>query len=141
MATSPNIADEKYVVLTTTKKSGQTVATAVWIAPLPDGSMGFTTELTSGKVKRIRNFPDVTIQPSNMRGKVKPGTASVAARATVLTGDEVTPVETAIAAKYRVIVALMRIAEAVGRKVKRSDPAPRAAIRLELTPESRPSQP
>lgn len=29
-----NIADEKYVVLTTTKKNGQTVPTPVWIAPL-----------------------------------------------------------------------------------------------------------
>ena len=85
-----NIADEKYVVLTTTKKNGQTVPTPVWIAPLPDGSLGFTTELTSGKVKRIRNFPDVTLQASNVRGVVKPGSSPVTARASVLTGDDVT---------------------------------------------------
>ena len=87
-----NIADEKYVVLTTTKKNGQTVPTPVWIAPLPDGSLGFTTELTSGKVKRIRNFPDVTLQASNVRGVVKPGSSPVTARASVLTGDDGTAV-------------------------------------------------
>ena len=127
-----NIADEKYVVLTTTKKNGQTVPTAVWIAALPDGSLGFTTELTSGKVKRIRNFPDVTLQPCSLRGTVKPGTSPVAARATVLIGDDAAPVEAAIAAKYRIIVTLMRAGEAVRRVVKRSKDDNRAAIRLEL---------
>ncbi|MFN8023534.1 MAG: PPOX class F420-dependent oxidoreductase [Acidimicrobiales bacterium] len=127
-----NIADEKYVVLTTTKKNGQTVPTAVWIAALPDGSLGFTTELTSGKVKRIRNFPEVTLQPSNARGVVKPGSSPITARASVLTGDEVTPVETAIKAKYGFMVTLIGVTYSIRKLFKRSDPAPRAAIRLEL---------
>ena len=127
-----NIADEKYVVLTTTKKNGQTVPTPVWIAPLADGSLGFTTELTSGNVKRIRNFPDVTLQASNVRGVVKPGSSPVTARASVLTGDDGTAVETAIAAKYPVMVGLFRVGASLRKLVKRSDPAPRAAIRVEL---------
>jgi PPOX class probable F420-dependent enzyme len=127
-----DLADEKYVVLTTTKKNGQSVPTPVWIARLPDGALGFTTELGSGKVKRIRNFPDVTLQPSNSRGAVKPGSAPVAARATVLTEDAVTPVEAAIKAKYGFMVTLIEIGYKVRSLVKRSSGGGRAAIRLEL---------
>ncbi|MCB1001965.1 MAG: PPOX class F420-dependent oxidoreductase [Ilumatobacteraceae bacterium] len=126
------LADEKYVVLTTTRKDGRSVPTPVWIAALPDGALGFTTELSSGKVKRIRNFPDVTLQPSNARGVVKPGTTPVVARATVLTDQDVGPVETAIRAKYGLWVPLINAAYEIGRIVRRRPKHPGAGIRLEL---------
>jgi uncharacterized protein len=126
-----SLADEKYVVITTTKKSGAKVPTPVWIARLDDGSLGFTTDLTSGKVKRIRNYPDVTLQPSNSRGVVKPGSSPVAARATVLSGAEAAPTEAAISAKYGFMVKLINTAQAARRLVTRSKPAPPCAIRLE----------
>lgn len=126
------LADEKYVVLTTTRKDGRSVPTPVWIAALPDGAFGFTTELTSGKVKRIRNFPDVTLQPSNARGVVKPGTTPVAAHATVLTGQDLVPVETAIRAKYGLFVKVIDVVHRLTRLVRRRDEQPRAGIRLEL---------
>lgn len=131
--TSPtDLAAEKYVVLTTTKKNGQTVPTPVWIARLPDGALGFTTDLGSGKVKRIRNFPDVTLQPSNSRGVITPGSAPVAARASVLTDDAAMPVEQAIKAKYGFMVTLIEVAYKLRSLVKRSSGGGRAAIRLEL---------
>lgn len=130
---SSGIADEKYVVLTTRRKNGQTVPTAVWIARLPDGSMGFTTDLTSGKVKRIRNFADVTLQPSNMRGVVRPGTEPVAATASILTGTEVDPVETAILKKYGIPARLIGLGAAIRKLLKRNAPDERAAIRLVLS--------
>ena len=126
------LAAEKYVVLTTTRKDGRTVPTPVWIAPLPGGGLGFTTELDSGKVKRIRNFPDVTLQPSSARGAVKEGTTPTPARATVLTGAEVDPVAAAIAGKYGFMVKLIGLAAAVRKLITRKEPV-RAAIRLELT--------
>ncbi|MEZ5249426.1 MAG: hypothetical protein R2713_09520 [Ilumatobacteraceae bacterium] len=43
------LADEKYVVLTTTRKDGRSVPTPVWIAALPDGALGFTTELRAAR--------------------------------------------------------------------------------------------
>ncbi len=132
MTNPTDLATEKYVVLTTTKKNGQTVPTPVWIARLPDGSLGFTTDLGSGKVKRIRNFPDVTLQPSNSRGVVTPGSTPVAARASVLTDDAVTPVEQAIKAKYGFMVTLIEVAYKLRSLVKRSSGDGRAAIRLEL---------
>lgn len=132
MRNPTDLATEKYVVLTTTKKNGQAVPTPVWIARLPDGSLGFTTDLGSGKVKRIRNFPDVTLQPSNSRGVVTPGSTPVAARASVLTDDAVTPVEQAIKAKYGFMVTLIEVAYKLRSLVKRSSGDGRAAIRLEL---------
>jgi uncharacterized protein len=131
-SSNSSIASEKYVSLVTRKKNGDVVATPVWIAALPDGALGFTTDLTSAKVKRIRNFADVTVQPCSMRGAVKEGTAPVAATATVLTGADIAPVEAAIKAKYRVMVALMGVGYAIGRIVSRTPKSPPAAIRLDL---------
>ncbi len=132
MTSSTDLAAQKYVVLTTTRKNGQTVPTPVWIALLPDGALGFTTDLTSGKVKRIRNFPDVTLQPSNARGVVTAGSSPVAARAVVLTDDAVTPVEQAIKAKYGFVFTLIEVASKLRSLAKRSSGDHRGAIRLEL---------
>ena len=67
------ITDEKYVLLTTFRRNGDGVATPVWIVALPDGTAGFTTEIDSGKVKRIVNNPSVTLQACSIRGSVRPG--------------------------------------------------------------------
>ena len=132
MATGATLADEKYVVLTTRKKNGDTVATPVWIAALPDGALGLTTELSSGKVKRIRNFADVTLQPSNSRGVPKPGTSAVPATASVLAGADADVVERAIKAKYGFQVTLVSIAYEIARIVRRRPKQPGGAIRIEL---------
>ncbi len=131
--TSPaSIAHEKYVSLVTRKKSGETVATAVWIAPLPDGTLGFTTDITSGKVKRIRNFADVTLQPCTGRGALKDGTTPVSAMATVMSGADTASIEAAIATKYGFIVKVIRVGSTLGRIVTRKPKSVAAAIRLEL---------
>ena len=132
MSTTSSLAAEKYVALVTTKKNGTHVSTPVWIAPLPDGALGFTTELASGKVKRIRNFPSVSLQPSNSRGTVKPGSTPVAATASVLTGADVAPVLAAIKQKYGFFVVLIGALDALRKLVKRSNGAERVAIRIEL---------
>lgn len=126
------LAGEKYLVLVTTKKNGTNVPTPIWIAELPDGALGFTTELTSGKVKRIRNFESVTLQPSNSRGVVKANSVPVAASASILTGSDVDPVAAAIAKKYGFAVKVIGALQKVRSLVKRSKPAERAAIRLVL---------
>lgn len=59
---------EKYIRLTTFRKSGEPVATPVWFA-FHDGRLHITTDADSGKMKRIRNNPRVLISPCNMRGK------------------------------------------------------------------------
>ncbi len=64
------VAGEKYVSLTTFTKDGRPKPTAVWIADLGDGTVGFTTSHEAWKAKRIRHTPRVTLQPCDMRGNV-----------------------------------------------------------------------
>ena len=94
------LADEKYIRLTTFTKDGRPKPAPVWIADLGDGTLGFTTDLGSWKVKRIRNTPSVEVIPSDARGNPKDGAESMSAIAEVRTGDRATPVEAAVKAKY-----------------------------------------
>jgi uncharacterized protein len=65
----------KYISLGTRKKDGSIVRTPVWYVSRDLGEFGaelfVTTEDNSGKVKRIRNFPDVEIAECDMRGRLK----------------------------------------------------------------------
>jgi uncharacterized protein len=79
------ISDEKYVSTTTYRKSGTPVSTATWIVELDGGRVGFWTSSKSGKYKRLRNNPKVTLQPSDGRGKIKAGTAAVEGTAELAT--------------------------------------------------------
>ena len=78
-----DITAERYVSATTFRRSGDAVPVPVWIVGLPDGRAGFTTGGTSGKVKRIRNRPDVVLRPCDMRGNVADGAPETSATATV----------------------------------------------------------
>ena len=123
------ITDETYVLLTTFRKSGEGVGTAVWIVALPDGFCGFTTEADSGKVKRIRNNAEVTLQPCDMRGRVREGSEVVRATAEVLLGDEAIPVRDAIRRKHSLFTKLMAVGAFFRGLVKKSDPT-ECAIRI-----------
>ncbi|WP_228000612.1 PPOX class F420-dependent oxidoreductase [Nocardia australiensis] len=57
-----------YVLLTTFRKDGTPVGTAVWAAP-DDGKLYVWTVTDSWKVKRLRRNPAVTVQPCNASGK------------------------------------------------------------------------
>jgi PPOX class probable F420-dependent enzyme len=63
---------QRYVRLATFRKSGEEVSTPVWFA-LYGGRLYVTTPPDSGKMKRIRNDPRVTLAPSDFRGKPKGG--------------------------------------------------------------------
>ncbi|MEU1523677.1 PPOX class F420-dependent oxidoreductase [Nocardia rhamnosiphila] len=75
------LAQAKYVSLTTYKKDGSPVGTPVWVAPDGDRLLVWTNP-ASWKVKRIRRNPEVTLQISDNRGRtqggeVLPGAAEV----------------------------------------------------------------
>lgn len=125
------ITDETYVLLTTFRKNGDGVPTPVWIVALPDGRCGFTTEVGSGKVKRIRNNPKVTLQPCDMRGKVREGSEIVHATAEVLVGADAHVVRDAIRAKHKVMTTMMGLADRVRRLFKKVDTT-ECAIRMQL---------
>jgi PPOX class probable F420-dependent enzyme len=76
-----SITDEKCMAFTTFRKSGEAVTTPVWVTPVSDGRLGFWTAMGSGKTKRLRNNPAVTVQPCSYTGKIRSGTTPVAGTA------------------------------------------------------------
>ena len=74
-----NLNGHQYMALTTYRRSGAGVPTAVWFAQ--DGDRLFIgTQDGSGKVKRIRNNAGVRVAPSDARGRVLGPEAAGAAR-------------------------------------------------------------
>ena len=126
-----SIADEKYVLISTFRKNGDAVSSPVWIVALADGSAGFTTEETSGKVKRIRNNPQVTLQPCSMKGTPKVGSAIVAASAEVVVGVDAQPIRDAIHSKYSVMSKFFKVGE-LWRKVRRKPEPATCVVRFTL---------
>ena len=106
-----SIADHRYVSFTTYRRNGDAVSSAVWIAPLSDGRAAFTTDPTSGKVKRLRNNASVTLVPCDVRGKVEPGTSAVTGTATIVAPDAegFGEVDRAMKAKYGIQFRLIEL--------------------------------
>lgn len=113
------LGDERYVSLTTFTRDGRPKPTAVWIAPLGDGRLGFTTASSSWKVRRIGATPAVTLQPCDSRGRIRAGTEAIPATAEVRTGAEFEPVRARVAKKYGLQFAAIslwgRLAKLTGR--------------------------
>ena len=64
-----SISGQKYLSLTTFRKSGAGVPTPVWFAE-NNGKLYVMTRSDSGKYKRLCNNPQVRIAPCTARGKV-----------------------------------------------------------------------
>ncbi|MDW3219093.1 MAG: PPOX class F420-dependent oxidoreductase [Acidimicrobiales bacterium] len=122
------IAAEKYVRLTTFTKDGRRKESPVWIADVGDGRVGFTTELDSWKVKRIRNTPTVELAASNMKGKVEEGAETVTGTATVVRDDEAAATAAAIKAKYGFQVTMIRAIGTIKARFGRGDDTPCAVL-------------
>ncbi len=102
------LADEQYVLLTTTRRTGATVPTPVWVARDGD-ALVVTTGAESGKVKRMRHTPRVTVQACDRAGTPHPGAAVVAARATLHDDAESRErLDAALSEKYGVQYAAIR---------------------------------
>jgi uncharacterized protein len=109
------ISEEKYVSSTTFRKTGTPVATPTWIVGLDGGRVGFWTSSKSGKFKRLRNNPKITLQPSDARGRVKAGTASVEGTVALSTsGSDFDAVQAKVRAKYGFMVSVSKIGNTLG---------------------------
>lgn len=73
-AEADRLGSEKYVVLTTFRRNGNSVATPIWLAQSGD-ELVMWTERNSGKVKRIRATGTVTVQACDARGRKTHGVA------------------------------------------------------------------
>jgi PPOX class probable F420-dependent enzyme len=119
---------ERFVSLTTFRRTGAAVSTPVWITPDGDALL-VTTPVGSGKVKRVRNNAQVTMRPCSRGGQVANGAPTITARAEIVTDPSRVRVMTdRVRAKYGLEYKIFMVVE---RLVAR-----RAADRLflRLTP-------
>jgi uncharacterized protein len=108
------ISQEKYVSVATFRKTGVAVATAIWIVPLDGGRAGLLTSSASGKAKRLRNNPNLTLQPSDVRGRVKAGTMPVTGTVELVTaGPDFEAITSKVKAKYGLMVPVIRLLDSV----------------------------
>ena len=112
---SSELAAEPYVSLTTTKRDGTAVPTAVWAAPDGSGHLLVWTGSESGKVKRLRHTPAVTVAPFDRRGRVT-GTA-VPGTARLLSDSELPRVHEAMSRKYGLLYRVSTAGTRLGRLV------------------------
>jgi uncharacterized protein len=95
-----SLSKQKNVVVTTYKRDGTGIPTAVNVVVKGDHAY-FRTWATSGKAKRLRRDSRVLIAPSNGRGK--PTGPAVSATARLLGPEEEEPIRDALAKKYPVL--------------------------------------
>ena len=93
------IVRSRYVSLTTYRKDGTPVATPIWHVP-HDAELWMVTEAGSGKVKRIRNNPQVLVQPCSLRGTVAPDAPSVTGTARLLDDEGTAEARKLLARRY-----------------------------------------
>ena len=109
-----DLADERYVRLTTWTADGRPKHTPVWIVGLaeptadrPDRStnrFGFTTGSRSWKVRRILNNSAVELRASNSEGVACPESSPVTGTAYIVHSSKFRTVRRAIRRKYRLEV-------------------------------------
>ncbi len=116
VSTLEQLGHEKYLSLTTFRRSGEAVATAVW-AVRDDHVLLVTTDGASGKVKRIRHTERVTLTPCDVRGRVADGASRTEARAAVVTEPAVLDrLQGLIKTKYGLVGRLFTLGSSLRRK-------------------------
>ena len=91
------ISGQKYISLTTFRKTGSPVRTPLWFAEA-NGRLYVMTRNDSWKYKRIRNNPKVLVAPCTMRGTVTG--LDFEARARILPREQWPAAKQRIARKY-----------------------------------------
>ena len=112
----------RFASLTTWRKSGEPVSTPVWFA-VADGN-AYVVSRGAGKVKRIRNNPNVELAPCTSRGRATgapiPGTARI------LDPELSSSVRRAFRRKYGPLPAIARTAaRALGKHLDVLEVSPR----------------
>ncbi|MGA8492274.1 MAG: PPOX class F420-dependent oxidoreductase [Terriglobales bacterium] len=91
------IQGQKYISLTTFRKSGVVVPTPIWFGE-ENEKLYVMTRSDSGKYKRIRNNPKVRIAPCTVRGKITGPEFDAGAR--ILPPEDWPPARKTIKKKY-----------------------------------------
>ncbi len=113
------LGEQKYVLLTTFRRTGAAVPTPVWVVPFTDGHhLAVITTIGTGKCKRLAHTPRVLLAPCDQRGNRRG--ADLAAVAVVETGPTAVRVQQLVRTKYGL---LARAIQLVGRVRGRDDAA------------------
>lgn len=71
------LGSERFISLTTFRRSGEPVSTPVWV--VPNGSaLLVTTQLSTGKIKRLRHTSRVELRPCDRLGRIADGVVPIA---------------------------------------------------------------
>lgn len=108
------LAAEPFLSLVTFRRNGIAVPTPVWAAP-GEGCLLVWTGAESGKVKRLRHSPAVTVAPCDRVGSLLG--EPICAHARVLSKDELPTVVAAMRCKYGWQFRLSAFGATIGRVI------------------------
>jgi uncharacterized protein len=124
-----DLGQPRYISITTYRRDGSPVATPVWVTA-SGGRLYVWTGAQTGKARRIRRNPEVTVAPCTARG-VLTG-PQVAASAQVVPMADRPDIWPLFLAKYGLQLRAVMWSGRVGRALRRG-PAPAERVFLELT--------
>lgn len=118
------IADARYISFTTFRRTGDAVATPVWVAPMDDGRLAFTTRADAGKVKRLAHTSRVLLRPCDVRGRVADDAPTHEGRAEVVReGADYRAGVAAMARKYGIQFRAVHLGSMFRRRIGLGDNA------------------
>lgn len=119
------LAEAPFVALTTFRRTGTPVSTAVWV--VRDGErLGVLTPAGTGKVKRLAHTPRVTLARCSRRGVVETGAVTVTGLATVSEGGaDVERLRALLRTKYGFEFGLFMAIEKLAKRMRET---PRVAV-------------
>jgi PPOX class probable F420-dependent enzyme len=122
----------RYISLTTFKRDGSPVSSAVWITGA-DGTYVFTTGSNAWKTKRLLRNPSVEVRVCNVRGHPAPSATKFTGTATVATSpDAVAAAQRALEAKYGWQFKATQLVDGLKKRFGRGDDQETVAIKLSL---------
>jgi uncharacterized protein len=124
-----DLGASRYISITTFRRDGSPVATPVWVVA-DAGRLYVWTGSQTGKAKRVRHNPSVSLAPCTARGSVTG--PSVAAQAQIVPASQRPDIWSKFQAKYGFQLRAILWAGGLGRRVRRSPP-PAPRVYLELT--------
>jgi len=105
---------QQFMLLKTFRKNGEAVATPVWFAS-ENSKLYITTNISTGKVKRIRNNGQATMTPCDRRGNVISDGKEVAGKARLLPEIEQAHAKQLLALKYGFMYRMFGLMRKLGR--------------------------
>jgi uncharacterized protein len=126
-----SLGKQKYISLTTFRRTGAAVATPVWFVRLEE-TVYVYSDATAGKVKRIRHHPQVQAAVCTLRGRlIGPSIGGVAR--VVTDPQEQARAKAALDAKYWLARRLLMLLNGTIHPLRRSQPAD-PIVYLAVTP-------